>query len=46
MRKKITHHRYTETLNCRITKFWKLSSTFKKENKKWRDLCNLSVIKI
>jgi len=45
MRKKITHHRYTETLKCRVSKFWKLFSTFKKENQRCRDLCNLCVIK-
>ncbi len=45
MRKKITHNRYTEALKCRISKFWKLFSTFKKENKKCRDLCKLCVIK-
>lgn len=43
MRKKITHNRYLETMEDRITKFNQLMDSFKVENCIGKNLCNLIV---
>lgn len=43
MRKKITHNRYTDTLNERVKHFWKLFSTFQKHNTFIPNLCNINL---
>ena len=43
MRKKITHNRYLETMEDRITKFNQLMDSFKVENCIGKNLCNLFI---
>ncbi len=42
MRKKITHNRYTETLEDRLKAFWKMFSHYQIPNQEIIDICNIS----
>lgn len=42
MRKKITHNRYTETLEDRVKYFWQLFSTFSAPNNFIINICNIN----
>ena len=42
MRKKITHNRYTETLEERMKAFWKMFSHYQIPNEEIMRICNIS----
>jgi transposase len=42
MRKKITHNRYTETMQDRLKAFWKMFSYYQVPNQEIVDVCNIS----
>jgi transposase len=42
MRKKISHNRYTKTLNERMIEFWKMFSAYQKPNGFISNLCNIN----